>query len=152
MSQKYLVKFNCCNTERIYVSDGEFHMCECGKSGFDKGNAGYCRRLGSPDNLEIIPIMCDADVATVTKYNLFKFKTLEDNTCFILDSKYYVEMRDGINFFLYSNEGFIGKFSRMKHAMKRWKKEETAPLKERSLSRQYLKAAGLGFSYGSISV
>ena len=73
--------------------------------------------------MTVIRLMSDADIATITEYNLFEFKTLENNTCFILDSEYYVEMRDDVNFFLYSNEGFVGRFSRIKHAMKRWKKE-----------------------------
>lgn len=49
-----LVKFKCCNTERLFTYPKEFSMCECGKSGYDVGECGYSRILGNLKNIEII--------------------------------------------------------------------------------------------------
>lgn len=51
--QKRLVRFKCCNTQRIFTLRGEFKMCECGKSGFDNGDGYYTRTLGKREDIEV---------------------------------------------------------------------------------------------------
>lgn len=58
------------------------------------------------------------------KRGMIQFLTKEGKHAFAVDSEYYIESRDGKNLFLYSaKNGFIGRFSKMKHAYKRYKKE-----------------------------
>lgn len=48
------VKFHCCGEIRTFTQPREFHMCNCGSSGYDVGDSFYSRILGNPDDVKIV--------------------------------------------------------------------------------------------------
>lgn len=114
--------FICCGKHLLVNNTPQWVECDCGEVMIDFG-VSYTRVIGKPNNITITQVMEKCDEVWIDKMNLFSFTTRENNSCFILDKGYYVELRDGYSFFLYSTKGFIGKYAHMKHAFKRYKKE-----------------------------
>lgn len=114
--------FICCGKSLLVDSSPKWVECDCGEVKIDFGES--CTRIiGDRTKLISTCVMDECDELWIDKMNLFSFITRENNTCFILDEEYYVELRDGYSFFLYNTKGFIGKYTHMKHAYKRFKKE-----------------------------
>lgn len=57
--QKLLVRFKCCNSQRIFTAYKQFLLCDCGKSFFDSGDGYYCRSQG---DIEITNLVERTDV------------------------------------------------------------------------------------------
>lgn len=52
--QKLLVKFKCCNSQRIFTKYRQFLTCNCGASFFDSGDGYYCRSKGEVEITELV--------------------------------------------------------------------------------------------------
>lgn len=120
------VKFHCCGEIRTFTQPREFHMCNCGKCGFDAGDGAYTRTL-SKDNfkdVEIIGYNIDRNTEYCKKYGL-EYSAIE-KCANKVGTPYYIKLESRSAVLMKhcadgSNE-FLGTFSALKDARKRMDK------------------------------